>query len=212
MNMSECMTSSFRGLYTRRLLGALRKIRGLSKQKEDLTLVKRVRRIRIAADLSLALTSNRTAWGRALVTKYISQLKTDRCLVKGIMGKKRFNDVMRMHRHADNSTNRLLFMGHEGPLGLAGRMKKNMKASLPISRFIIRRSIHRKNAVNIPVRASAYKLVLNDRTRQLQRLIPGGESMNSSCLLREAADYIVSLRAQVQVMHCLAYHSTQALS
>lgn len=174
--------------------------------------MKRVRRIRIAADLSLALTSNRTAWGRALVTKYISQLKTDRCLVKGIMGKKRFNDVMRMHRHADNSNNRLLFMGQEGPLGLAGRMKKNMKASLPISRFIIRRSIHRKNAVNIPVRASAYKLVLNDRTRQLQRLIPGGESMNSSCLLREAADYIVSLRAQVQVMHCLAYHSTQALS
>lgn len=211
MNMSECMTSSFRVLYTRRLLGALRKISGLSKQKEDLTLVKRVRRIRIAADLSLALSSNRTAWGRALVTKYISQLKTDRCLVKGIMGKKRFNDVMRMQRHADNSNNRLLFMGHEGPLGLAGRMKKNMKASLPISRFIIRRSIHRKNAVDIPVRASAYKLALNERTRQLQRLIPGGESMNSSCLLREAADYIVSLRAQVQVMHCLAYHSTQAL-
>lgn len=204
MNMSECKTSAFRGLYTRRLLGALRRISGLSKHKEDLTLV---RRIKIAADLSLALTSNRTAWGRALVIKYISQLKRDRCLVKGIMGKKRFNDVMRMQRHADNSKNR-----HEGPLGLVHRMKRYMKAPIPMSRFIVRRSIHRKNSVNIPVRVSAYKLALNDRTRQLQRLIPGGESMSSSCLLTEAADYIVSLRAQVQVMHCLAYHSTQALS
>lgn len=213
MNISECMTSAFRGIYTRRLLGALRRVGGLSRRKkEELTLVKRMRRIKIAAELSLALISNGTAWGRALITKYTSQQKRDRCLVKGIMGKKRFNDVMRMKRDAYHSRDRLMFIRHEGPHGLACRMKKYMKAQMPISRAIIRRSIHRKNAVNIPVRPCENKLASNDRTRQLQRLIPGGESMNSSCLLREAADYIVSLRAQVQVMHCLAYHSTQSLS
>lgn len=183
-------------------MGALSRIGGLSrhKVKGELSLVKRMRRIKIAADLSLALTSDGTAWGRAVITKYISQMQLgDRCLVEGIMGKKIFNDMMRMKKHAYN---------HSKPV-LAGRMKKYLKAPMIMSRGIIRRSIHFKNGVNNPVRP---KFALNDRTRQLQRLIPGGELMNGSCLLREAADYIVSLRTQVQVMHSLAYHSTQTLS
>jgi len=200
MSISGFMTSSLRGIYRRRLLSALRKINGLGRDKRGkLNLMNQTRRIKLAADLSLALTSHGTAWSRALIKKHISLLKTDKRLVKEIMG------------NAYYSQHQLKFKQHEGFHGLTGRMKKYMKAPMIMTRNIIQRIIHRKNAVNIPVRPSAYKIALNERTRQLKKLIPGGESMNNSSLLREAADYIVSLRTQVQVMHALTYNSKQTL-
>jgi len=213
MSISQFMTSAFRGIYRRRLLWALRKIDGPGRdKKEEMNLVKRTRRIKLAADLCLALTSHGTAWSQALIKKHISQLKRDKRLVKEIMGKKRFIDVIREKRNPYYSQHQLMFMQNEGSNGLTGRMKKYMKAPMIMSRNIIHRIIHRMNTVNIPVRPSAYRLALNEKMRQLKKLIPGGESMNGSCLLRETADYIVSLRTQVQVMHSLTYHSTEALS
>lgn len=207
MSISGFMTSAFGGIYRRRLLSALRKIDGLGKDKKGkLNLLKRTRKIKLAADLSLALTSHGTAWSQALIKNHISQSKRDKRLVREIMGKKRFNDLTRIKRNA------YMFMQHEGSHGLTDRMKKYMKAApMIMSRNIIHRIIHRNNAVNIPVETSAYKLALNEKTRQLKKLIPGGESMNSSCLLREAADYIASLKTQVQVMNSLIYCSKQAL-
>lgn len=41
---------------------------------------------------------------------------------------------------------------------------------------------------------------LSSRTRALQRVVPGGEGMDGVRLLRETLDYIVVLRAQVDVM------------
>jgi hypothetical protein len=207
MSISGFMTSALRRIYRRRLLSALRRIDGLGRDKKgQLNLVKRTRRIKLAADLCLALTSHGTAWSQALIKKHTSQLKRDKRLVKEIMGKKRFNDVIKIERNAYYSQHQ-----QEGSHGLTGVMRKYMKARMITSRNTIHKIIHRKNAVNIPVRPSAYKLALNERTRQLKKLIPGGESMNSSSLLREAADYIVSLRTQVQVMHSLTYHSKQAV-
>lgn len=40
----------------------------------------------------------------------------------------------------------------------------------------------------------------SSRTRTLQRVVPGGEEMDGVRLLRETLDYIISLRAQVDVM------------
>lgn len=204
MSISKFMTSAFRGIYRRRLLSALRKIDGLGKDKKaELNLLKRSRRIKLAADLSLALTSHGTAWSQALIKNHMSQSKRDKRLVKEIMGNKRFNEVIRIKRNAYYSQHPLMLMQHEGSHGLTGRMKKYMKVHMRMSRNII----HRKN----PVKPSAYKLELDEKTRQLKKLIPGGESMNSSCLLREAADYIASLKTQVQVMHSLTYCSKQPL-
>lgn len=210
------MSSVFRRVYTSKLLRALCIIDGLSRYKEEqLTTVKRLRRIKLAADLSLALTSNATVWSHALLTNYISQQKTDKRLVKEIVGNKRFNDLMRVKiSHAYYSKHQLL-CSH----GLASRRKKYIYTPRILSRNIIHRSIHRKNSVYNSVgscpRKVALKSIVNERKLlELKRVIPGGESMkSSSCFLRDAADYIVSLRTQVQVMHSLVYHSsTQPLS
>ncbi|XP_047951384.1 transcription factor IBH1-like 1 [Salvia hispanica] len=42
------------------------------------------------------------------------------------------------------------------------------------------------------------------RSRALRKLVPGGEEMDGVLLLQETLDYIVSLRAQVDVMRRLA--------
>ncbi|XP_042047850.1 transcription factor IBH1-like 1 [Salvia splendens] len=44
----------------------------------------------------------------------------------------------------------------------------------------------------------------NKRSRALRKLVPGGEEMDGVLLLQETLDYIVSLRAQVDVMRRLA--------
>lgn len=215
MNNSLCMERTFRGIYTRRLLRALSRIDGPSRDKEEeLTIVKRMRRIKAAADLSLALTAQGTAWSRAQTAKSILQLKRDKHLVKEIVGSKRFNGMVRIKRLNAYYYKHRLLSYH----GLAGRMIKYMGAPLILSRNSINRSIHRKNPVKFPFRSCAYSVpnesVLNRRKlRQLRSVIPGGESMNdSACLLKEAADYIFSLRTQVQVMHSLAYQTaTQPL-
>lgn len=41
------------------------------------------------------------------------------------------------------------------------------------------------------------------RAEMLRRLVPGGRSMEYCNLLEEAADYVQSLRAQVQLMQSL---------
>lgn len=44
------------------------------------------------------------------------------------------------------------------------------------------------------------KSIIKKQTQVLKRLIPGGESIDECCLIGEALDYIVSLKAQVDVM------------
>jgi hypothetical protein len=94
-------------------------------------------------------------------------LKRDKRLVKEIMGKKRLYDVIKIERNAYYSQHQLMFMQQERSHGLTGRMKKYMKAPMIMNRNTIHKIIHRKNAVNIPVRPSAYKLALNKITQNI---------------------------------------------
>ncbi|XP_076938187.1 transcription factor IBH1-like 1 [Bidens hawaiensis] len=47
---------------------------------------------------------------------------------------------------------------------------------------------------------STGKRLVKKRTKVLKRLIPGGENMNDILLIKEAMDYILSLKVQVDVM------------
>ncbi|GLJ28865.1 hypothetical protein SUGI_0568940 [Cryptomeria japonica] len=188
--------SSFRQKYMARLLGALSSIDRISNKKE-LSLLKRRKRIKLAADISLALTSNGSLWSHALISK-ISKLNKDKSLLQRIIGK----------RTVRNMKNTQFCSGTHMQKLMAGR-RRAMKRS-----FMKRRNMNMIKAMadikTCPMevrRPSPYQLarsLVSQRTKLLKRLIPGGESMDSCCLLREAADYIISLRTQVEVMQSLA--------
>ncbi|XP_078443993.1 transcription factor IBH1-like 1 [Wolffia australiana] len=70
-----------------------------------------------------------------------------------------------------------------------------------------RKKITLQKRVRRTPRAAAIKLarsIVRRRTQVLKRLVPGGDSINDLTeLLDEAADYVVSLRAQVDVLRRL---------
>lgn len=87
--------------------------------------------------------------------------------------------------------------------------KVEKRALIACSKRIIRRShVGIRKARRVVPRclkssAIAKKLVKN-KTRALKKLVPGGEEMDESTLIKETLDYIVSLRVQVDVMRRLA--------
>ncbi|KAK4761921.1 hypothetical protein SAY87_029805 [Trapa incisa] len=58
----------------------------------------------------------------------------------------------------------------------------------------------------IPASSIAKRLV-KKRTKLLKKIVPGGESMDNVSLISETLDYIISLRAQIDVMRSLVYLS-----
>ncbi|KAE8730795.1 hypothetical protein F3Y22_tig00002880pilonHSYRG00107 [Hibiscus syriacus] len=73
-------------------------------------------------------------------------------------------------------------------------------ASTEYSRRIRSKKILKRSCRRIRRRS---KGLVRERTRILKNLIPGGELMNEGSLIEESLDYIVSLRAQVDVMRSL---------
>ncbi|CAI9293588.1 unnamed protein product [Lactuca saligna] len=55
------------------------------------------------------------------------------------------------------------------------------------------------------------KRLVKKRTQVLKRLVPGGEAMDEFSLIKEALDYILSLRVQVDVMRNLV-NATEVLN
>ncbi|EXB94914.1 hypothetical protein L484_023022 [Morus notabilis] len=79
--------------------------------------------------------------------------------------------------------------------------KKIMKRSQNVHRVLLRnKSLSRKVLPN-----SMAKRLVKKRTQVLKRLVPGGDQcLDEVSLMRETLDYIISLRAQIDVMRCLA--------
>ncbi|RZS16731.1 hypothetical protein BHM03_00048758 [Ensete ventricosum] len=76
---------------------------------------------------------------------------------------------------------------------------------IPRCKKIVRRSLRvccrrkkKKNQVGVLARTLVAK-----RTQELKILVPGGESMDGFSLLDETLDYVLSLRAQVDLMQSL---------
>eukprot|EP01018_Ginkgo_biloba_P007228 Gb_41382 [translate_table: standard] len=199
-DMIPACTSSFRQLYLRRLLRALRSVHKTT--VENLSFMKRRRRIKLAADISLALTSNGTVWSHALMTN-ISKLNKDKSLLRDIVGKKKFHNMLLKRNNSENSPQFMVLQTTHDQLAC---MQKQAGRKRVLRRYM--KGFCNKNGIdNLRKRIPSYKLARNliqKRTKQLKSLIPGGNSMDSYCLLREAADYIISLKTQVDVMQSLA--------
>ncbi|KAL5548867.1 hypothetical protein UlMin_004098 [Ulmus minor] len=97
-----------------------------------------------------------------------------------------------------------LFVSRENKLLLSRQIRKRSNN--------VRRTVRRSLAPKaLPI--SIAKRLIHKKTQVLKSLVPGGESMDEISLIKETLDYIVSLRAQVDVMrYCLARASQELVN
>uniref|UniRef100_A0A803MFJ1 IBH1-like N-terminal domain-containing protein n=1 Tax=Chenopodium quinoa TaxID=63459 RepID=A0A803MFJ1_CHEQI len=142
-----------------------------------MNLLERKKAIKLSADLAMASTRNgKRYWSRALITKASKDRETGN-LAKQILGDKT--------THNNN---------------------KKPTSSRNIRKF--RKCDPKKcgvsNSYKVKKARAMAKRLVEKRTQILKGLIPGGEYMDEFSLVKETLDYVVSLRAQVDVMQYLA--------
>lgn len=158
--------------------------------KKKMTIMERRKAIKLSADLALASVRNcKTHWSRALVAS-ASQNDDNKALLQHIVGA----DAVK-HKKAS------IDVVANSPASVAKKIasKKLLKRSRGIRR--VRKLSN--GAIKDPPNSIAKRLV-KKRTQLLKNLVPGGESMDAISLIEETLDYMVWLRAQVDVMRSLA--------
>ncbi|PWA75480.1 Myc-type, basic helix-loop-helix (bHLH) domain-containing protein [Artemisia annua] len=147
---------------------------------KQMKLLERKKKIKISADIALACAKNATtSWSKALIAEakkdeqnkiLIDNLACPESEIKGFHQK-----VMTCHKRI--RCKKILKRSH----GVVKRTKK-LKP---------RRS-------DLAIRVA--KRLVKKRTQVLKGLVPGGESMDEFSIIKEALDYILSLKVQVDVM------------
>ncbi|KAK9715547.1 hypothetical protein RND81_06G172400 [Saponaria officinalis] len=161
----------------------------------NMTFIQRKKVIKFSSNLAMASTRNSTrSWNNAFISKAYEDEET-RDLANKIP--RRFDETNWPLSSKDKLRTRNF---------LRGTSKNNYKnvISKKIGNFrkIVPRKIGPFNSIKVNSRAIAKRLV-KKRVEILKGLIPGGECMDECCLIKETLNYIVSLRAQVDVMHYL---------
>ncbi|TQE10205.1 hypothetical protein C1H46_004177 [Malus baccata] len=156
--------------------------------KKKMTKLDRKKAIKLSADIAIASTRNgTTCWSRAVIANAT---------------------------HSNGDNNRIFV---ERTLGGGGRLSEHCgrtKASRSLSSVMHKKILKKSRRVcsrtvlgrkhNLAKTHSIAKRLVRKKTQVLKSLVPGGESMDELSLVVETLDYIVSLRAQVEVMRCLA--------
>ncbi|GLT97575.1 hypothetical protein SLE2022_151320 [Rubroshorea leprosula] len=158
--------------------------------KKKMSLLERKKAIKLSADIAMASARNgTTCWSRALVAN-ASKDEQDKILVQHILG---------------TESERL--MKKVSVLPLMNNKRIRSKKVLRRSYRSIRRAKKSNIAASPPNKVLAIsiaKRLVRKRTLLLKSLVPGGEFMDEIALIEETLDYILSLRAQVDVMRSLA--------
>uniref|UniRef100_A0A5B7BCP1 Putative transcription factor IBH1 n=1 Tax=Davidia involucrata TaxID=16924 RepID=A0A5B7BCP1_DAVIN len=151
--------------------------------KEDMSIFERKKAIKLSADVAMASARNATtSWSRALIAN-ASKDDNNKILVDHILGGTDESERLKKASIGSIMCN---------PKRI--RSKKILKRSCSFGRV-------KKMA---PQASSIAKRLVQKRTQVLKSLVPGGQAMDESSLIEETLDYIISLRAQVHVMRCLA--------
>ncbi|CAN6677895.1 unnamed protein product [Malus baccata var. baccata] len=160
--------------------------------KKKMTNLDRKKAIKLSADIAMASTRNgTTCWSRAVIANAThSNGDNNRIFVERTLG------------GGDGSGGRL--SEHCGKTKASRSLSSVMhKKILKKSRRVCNRTVlGRKH--NLAKTHSIARRLVRKKTQVLKSLVPGGESMDELSLVVETLDYIVSLRAQVEVMRCLA--------
>ncbi|KAJ0788829.1 putative transcription factor bHLH family [Helianthus annuus] len=156
-----------------------------SKSKMDL--LERKKKIKLSADIAMASAKKTaTSWSNALISE-AKKNKQDTILVSQLLGsesplklQKSTNRIISIHKRVQ--CKKILKRSCYN----AGKRMMMKKKNLGISRSNFATTIAKR--------------LVKKRTKVLKRLVPGGESMDEVSLIKEAMDYILSLKVQVDVM------------
>lgn len=155
-----------------------------SSSKKEMSFLERKKAIKLSADVAMASARNAaTQWSRALISKAAKD-DSNGGLVECILG-------------PQSESLKRASMSFNICSSKKNRSKKILRKSHSICRA--KKSSSQKVMAN-----SIAKRLVKKRTQVLKSLVPGGESMTEFCLLEETLDYILSLRAQIDVMRHLA--------
>ncbi|KAF5789456.1 putative transcription factor bHLH family [Helianthus annuus] len=161
--------------------------------KKDMDVLERKKKIKLCADIALASAKNATtSWSIALISE-AKKNDENEILVDNLLGPESRFKQQKIIRQMNSCHKRV-------------RSKKILKKSCSISQRMKKMGPPKSNLA-----AYIAKRLVKKRTQVLQRLVPGGESMDEFSLIKEALDYILSLRVQVDVMRNLA-NATEVLN
>lgn len=154
--------------------------------KKNMDVSERKKKIKLCADIALASAKNATtSWSIALISK-AKKDRDNESLVDNLLGpESQFKQQKTIHQ---------MIACHKRV-----RSKKILKKSCSVSQRMKKMGPPKSNLA-----AYIAKRLVKKRTQVLQRLVPGGESMDEVSLIKEALDYILSLKVQVDVMRSLA--------
>lgn len=148
--------------------------------KKQMNLLERKKKIKLSADIALASAKNATTcWSKAL----ISEAKKDeqnKILVENLSSPE--VNFMCSHQKLATYHKRI-------------RSKKILKKSCGVSNRMKKMGPRRSDLTTCIA-----KRLVKKRTQVLKTLVPGGESMDDFSIIKEALDYILSLKVQVDVM------------
>lgn len=174
--------SSFKQAFMKNMLLGLKETNASSK---IMSLQERKNAIKLSADVAMAFARGNMTWTRAIVVANLAKKEQCEALFRGILGK----GYERMTRYSSYKSFKIQ------------RSRKILKRSHKMCCVRRRNTTHRQQSLGVDVLA---RRMVEKRTQVLRRLIPGGESLDGFSLLNEALDYVIYLRAQVDLMRCLS--------
>lgn len=174
--------AGFQRKYLSRLVAVLRRTR----IEPATSILARSRAVKLAADLSLAITARgRAAWSRAILRKCLFRFRKSRCQRRSV-DKSRMNSS-RLASARKSRLCKMIFASKKSAISRSGTST---------------RSYGNEEAEG----------TLASRMQILGELVPGNSGLDSPVLLKEAADYIVALKMQIQAMQALADRYTNQSS
>ncbi|KAI4377261.1 hypothetical protein MLD38_014921 [Melastoma candidum] len=167
-----------------------------SSSHESTSTPERRRIIKLSADLALASARNgSTRWSRAVINDAL-QSHDEKGLVQRILGLDGNDSASLIPR--EETFNKSIATGlTTKKVVVISWSKKILKRSRRVRKFT-RRGLRNEAA-------SIAKRLVKKRTQLLKDLVPGGRDMDDVSLIEETLDYMVWLRAQVDVMRSLAH-------
>ncbi|KAI3805485.1 hypothetical protein L1987_27908 [Smallanthus sonchifolius] len=161
--------------------------------KTNMDFLERKKKIKLCADIALASAKNSTtSWCIALISE-AKKHDENKTLVDNLLGPEL--------RIKPQKTNHQMSASHK-----RARSKKILKKSHHVCQRMKKMGPPKSN-----IATYITKILVKERTQVLKRLVPGGESMDEISLIKEALDYILSLKVQVDVMRTLA-NATEVLN
>lgn len=162
-----------------------------SKKKMDV--LERKKKIKFCADIAMASAKNATtSWSNAVICDAKKDEENSILVDTLLSHESQFMPQKSVHQ---------MITCHK-----RFRSKKILKKSCSVGQRAKKMSPPKTNLATYIA-----KRLVKKRTQVLKKLIPGGEAMDEFSLIKEALDYILSLRVQVDVMRSLA-NATEVLN